>query len=205
MNLVPTPWQTVGPYLHIGLTDSRAVACIVGQGVKGDRVLLKLRLLDGDGKPVPDGMFEIWQADAEGRYRHPEDLSYEDRSYKDPSYKDPSYKKEVGDSFFGFGRMATAEDGSCSFETIKPGRVPSPNGLQAPHLNLSVFGRGLLKRLATRVYFSGDSENDNDPVLALVPADRRHTLMAHPQEGKAGAWWMDIHLCGDAETVFFDI
>jgi protocatechuate 3,4-dioxygenase alpha subunit len=193
MTLIPTPWQTTGPYLHIGLTNSRAIACIAGQDVKGERVSLKLRLLDGDGKPVQDGMFEIWQADADGRYRHPEDAAYDER------------RLQEGDSFLGFGRMATAEDGACSFETVRPGRVASLNGLQAPHLNLGVFGRGLLKRLATRVYFAGDAGNDQDPALLMVPADRRHTLLAQPQAEKPGAWWMDIYLSGDAETVFFDI
>lgn len=189
MAYIPTPSQTVGPYLHIGMTDSRAIGCIAGPGIKGERMLLTLRLLDGDGLPVPDGMFEVWQADADGHYSHPDDPAY----------------KGFSDTFFGFGRMATNETGSCLFETIKPGPVPSQNGWQAPHLNLGIFGRGLLKRLTTRLYFAGDAGNKKDPVLALVPEDRRQTLMAKPRSGIDGAWWMDVHLSGEAETVFFDI
>jgi len=189
MDLVPTPWQTVGPYLHIGMTNTHSVGCIAGPGVKGERVWLHLRLLDGDGIPVPDGMIEIWQANAEGKYNHPEDTT----------------DTPVDDSFRGFGRMPTGEDGSCSFETIKPGRVIAPDGrLQAPHLNVGVFGRGLLKRLVTRIYFAGDTANASDPVLGLVPERLRRMLMAQP-DGKPQSWRMDIHLCGEAETVFFDV
>jgi protocatechuate 3,4-dioxygenase alpha subunit len=188
MELIPTPWQTVGPYLHIGMTDTRSVSCMAGPGVKGERIRLALRLLDGDGKPVPDGMIETWQANADGRYRHPDDLN------------------EGEDSFFGFGRMATDEQGWCRFETVKPGRVPAADGtLQAPHLNVGVFGRGLLKRLATRVYFAGEAANEDDSVLALVPADLRHTLLATRDETGAEDWRIEIHLCGDGETVFFDM
>jgi protocatechuate 3,4-dioxygenase alpha subunit len=188
MELIPTPWQTVGPYLHIGMTNTRSMGCMAGPGVKGDRVQLALRLFDGDGNPVPDGMIEIWQANAEGRYRHPEDLNGGE------------------DSFFGFGRMATDEQGWCRFETIKPGRVSASDGtLQAPHLNVGLFGRGLLKRLATRVYFAGDAANESDSVLALVPAELRHTLLAKPDGPDKGNWRLDIHLCGEDETVFFDV
>jgi len=190
LDLTPTPSQTVGPYLHIGLTSTRSVGRIAGPAVKGERVWLKLRLLDGDGAPVPDGMIEIWQANAEGKYNHPEDTT----------------NKTVDPSFLGFGRMPTAEDGSCSFETIKPGPVPGPDGkLQAPHLTLGVFGRGLLKRLSTRVYFAGDAANATDPVLALVPADRRSTVLARQDLVRPGGWQLDIHLCGEGETVFFDV
>lgn len=102
--------------------------------------------------------------------------------------------------------MATSEDGSCIFETIRPGRVPGPgNTLQAPHLAVSVFARGILKRLATRIYFSGDPANAEDPVLALVPADRRETLMASLDGERPGTWKFDVHLCGERETVFFDV
>jgi protocatechuate 3,4-dioxygenase alpha subunit len=189
-DLIPTPWQTVGPYLHIGMTNTRSVDYIAGPGVKGERIFLSLRVFDGDGAPLPDAMLEIWQANADGKYNHPEDTT----------------NKPVDPTFLGFGRMPTAADGSCSFETIKPGLVPAPNGsLQAPHLNVSVFGRGLLKRLATRIYFAGHTANASDPVLALVPADRRSTLVAHPDPKQAGAWLFDIHLCGKDETVFFDV
>jgi protocatechuate 3,4-dioxygenase alpha subunit len=189
-DLIPTPWQTVGPYLHIGMTNTRSVGCIAGPGVKGERVFLNVRVFDGDGAPLPDAMIEIWQANAEGKYNHPEDTT----------------NKTADPTFLGFGRMATTEDGSCLFETIKPGVVPGPNGkFQAPHLNVGVFGRGLLKRLATRIYFAGHTANASDPVLALVPADRRSTLLARPDPGRTGGWQFDIHLCGKDETVFFDV
>ena len=99
-----------------------------------------------------------------------------------------------------------ADDGSCTFETIKPGRVPGPDGrFQAPHINVSVLGRGLLKRLSTRVYFTSDSANVQDPVLALVPENRRATLFARVDPARAGGWIFEIRLRGKGETVFFDV
>ena len=190
MAFTPTPSQTVGPYLHLGLTDRRSVPCLAGEGVKGERVRLTCRVLDGDNVPVPDAMIELWQADADGHYNHPED---------------PGSKK-VDPAFRGFGRMPTGEDGACSFETIKPGQVLGPGGnLQAPHINVSVLGRGLLKRLSTRIYFAGDPSNGTDPILALVPARRRDTLMARPDPTRPGHWTFDVHLCGEDETIFFDV
>jgi protocatechuate 3,4-dioxygenase alpha subunit len=112
----------------------------------------------------------------------------------------------VDPEFLGFGRMPTAPDGSCEFETIKPGRVPGAgNVLQAPHLNLAVFARGMLKQLYTRVYFTGEPANQADPVLALVPKERRSTLLAQPDPARPGGWRFDIHLQGEQETVFFDV
>jgi protocatechuate 3,4-dioxygenase alpha subunit len=190
MELVPTPSQTVGPFFHLGLTTNGAVGCLAGSGARGERVWLTCRVFDGDGVPVNDAMIEVWQADADGKYQHPEDTQ----------------EKAVDLAFRGFGRMATAEDGSCVFETIKPGRVPG-NGytLQAPHINVSVFARGVLKRLATRIYFAGDPANQEDLALALVPKERRDTLMAQPDPEHSGVWRFDIHLCGERETVFFDV
>lgn len=152
--------------------------------------MLACRVLDGDGAPVPDAMIEIWQADTNGKYNHPDDRQ----------------DKIVDPAFLGFGRMGTADDGSCSFETIKPGRVPGPgNVLQAPHLNVAVFARGMLKQLYTRMYFDGDPANREDPVLALVPEDRRETLIARPDSGRPGVWRFELHLQGEHETVFFDV
>jgi len=190
MEPIPTPSQTVGPYLHLGLTERRSVPCIAGAEAQGERLRLKCRILDGDGEPLNDAMIEIWQADAQGRYKHPDD----------PQGKaaDPACR--------GFGRMGTGEVGECEFETIKPGRVPGPGGaLQAPHLNVAVYARGILWQLYTRVYFSGDPANQADPVLALVPAHRRESLMARPDPGHPGDWFWDVHLCGEQETVFFDV
>jgi protocatechuate 3,4-dioxygenase, alpha subunit len=188
--LTPTPSQTVGPFFHLGLTGPRCVGRIAGPGVEGERIALTCRVLDGDGTPVNDAMIEIWQADAKGTYHHPDDP----RSHSD------------NPEFLGFGRQETDEDGRCVFETIKPGRVPGPNNhLQAPHLNLTVFARGLLKHLTTRVYFSGDPVNLDDPILLLVPLERRDTLMALEHPARRGAWLINIHLSGERETVFFDV
>jgi protocatechuate 3,4-dioxygenase, alpha subunit len=184
MDLTPTPSQTAGPFLHVGLTDTRSVSRIAGEGAKGERLWITFRLLDGDGLPVPDAMIELWQADSEG------------------NYKEGSPDGE----FSGFGRMATSEDGSCTFETIRPGRVAGPGStVQAPHINVSVFSRGLLKRLSTRVYFADDRANSEDPVLALVPEDRRATLLAHPDPGRDRSWIQVIRMRGEGETVFFDV
>ena len=191
MDLVPTPSQTVGPFFHFSLTnDKSCVRCIAGPQVRGERVLLTVRALDGNGEAVPDAMIEIWQANSEGKYNHPDD----------------SQLKTVDPGFLGFGRMGTAENGSCEFETIKPGRVPGPGNVpQAPHQNAAVFARGMLKQLYTRIYFEGDPSNQDDPVLTLVPVERRETLMAHPDAAHPGGWRFDVRLQGERETVFFDV
>jgi protocatechuate 3,4-dioxygenase alpha subunit len=191
MNLVPTPSQTVGPFFHFCLTtDKCSVSRIASPKVKGERVQLTVRVMDGNGEPVPDAMIEIWQADCQGKYNHPDDVQ----------------AKPVDPGFLGFGRMATAADGSCEFETIKPGRVPGPkNVFQAPHLNVAVFGRGMLKQLYTRAYFAGDLANQEDPILALVPVERRNTLMAYPDTTRPGGWRFDVRLQGENETAFFDV
>ena len=189
LDLIPTPAQTAGPFFHLGCTTSYSVSCIAGPDAKGERVRLICRVLDGEGVPLDDAMIEIWQADSQGRYNHPADSRVEDR--------DPACG--------GFGRLASDTNGLCIFETIKPGRVPGNGSLQAPHFNVSVFARGVLKRLATRVYFEGDPANGDDPVLAVVPAERRVTLMAHSEATNPGDWRFDIRLCGKDETVFFDI
>ena len=187
MDLTPTPSQTVGPYLHLGLTDARSIARVAGDKEKGERIWLTFRVLDGEGVPVPDAMIELWQADSEGNYAHPH--SEVDRA-----------------AFRGFGRLATAEDGSCTFETIKPGCVAGPGEtVQAPHINVSILGRGILKSLSTRLYFAGEPTNVTDPVLALVPENRRATLFARLDPARTGHWTFDVHLRGDGETVFFDV
>lgn len=191
MDLVPTPSQTAGPYFHLGLTRTRSVSCIAGPDTKGQRLRIQCRVLDGNGDPVPDAMIEVWQANAEGKYKHPDD--HQDKT------EDPE--------FSGFGRIETDKTGACIFETIKPGSVPANDdaATQAPHLNVSIFGRGILKRLSTRIYFAGDPANDRDPILALVPDERRHTLFAQPALHGDGGWLFDVHLCGKNETVFFDV
>jgi protocatechuate 3,4-dioxygenase alpha subunit len=206
-----TPSQTVGPFFHYGL-PWKGGADLVDQSDLGarpelfpeDHYVLNLsaprgpiageiieiagRVLDGEGRPVPDAMVEIWQANAAGRYASPEDRRTD---------------LPLDEGFIGFGRAATGEDGVYRFRTIRPGRVPGPgNSLQAPHIALGVFGRGLLKRLATRLYFADALENADDPILALVPGERRHTLIAAHVDG---CWRFDIVLQGQHETVFFDI
>ena len=133
-------------------------------------------------------LIEIWQANSHGRYNHPEDRR--------------NLPLDAG--FEGFGRASTDTDGTARFATIRPGRVPWPaGGLQAPHLNISVFARGVLNRLATRLYFDGDPSLAGDPVLNLVEVSRRETLIA--KRDAAGAWCLPIHLGGARETVFFDV
>ena len=187
--LCSLPSQTVGPFFHLGLTTNAAVGCLAAQEAKGERIRLRFRLLDGAGAPVPDGVIELWQADASGKYDHPAD-----RQERMPDR-----------AFCGFGRLATDAEGACTFETVRPGRVPNGSGgWQAPHINVSVFARGLLARLCTRVYVDADTALPEDAVLALVPAERRQTLLA--QRGATpGNWTFDIHLQGPQETVFFDI
>jgi len=191
MTLVPTASQTAGPYFHLGLTAKYSVCNVGGPKAKGERLRILFRVLDGNSQPVPDAMIEIWQANADGKYKHPDD---------------PQDKMEDPE-FFGFGRLATDQNGICIFETIKPGCVPANNELavQASHLNVSIFGRGILKRLATRVYFAGDLANDADPVLALVPDERRYTLFAQRVPEGECHWVLDLHLSGKDETVFFDV
>jgi protocatechuate 3,4-dioxygenase alpha subunit len=189
MEHVPTPSQTVGPYLHIGLTNKHAVTQIAATGVPGERVRLKCRVLDLDGAPVNDAMIEIWQADGKGGYP-----------------RSNVQAQDAENPFHGFGRAPTNPEGECEFETIRPGSVPGPgNTVQAPHLNVAVYARGILLQLYTRIYFAGDAANDSDPVLSLVPAERRQTLMAQPDPKQSGAWLFDVRLRGDQETVFFDV
>jgi protocatechuate 3,4-dioxygenase, alpha subunit len=191
-----TPSQTVGPYFHYGLAprdyDFSEVFHnnLVTPDVSGERIRIEGRVLDGDGQPVNDSLVEIWQADAAGRYAHPGDT----RALPNASFK-------------GFGRASTDPSGGYSFETIKPGAVPGPNGqTQAPHIAVVVFSRGMLRHVYTRIYFSDEAKNDADPILALVPAERRATVIAkRADRGGHAVYTFDIRLQGDGETVFFDI
>jgi len=185
LGLHPTASQTIGPYLRIGLTPM-FVTEIAGPDVPGERITLRGRVLDGDGRPVNDALIEVWQANAEGRYAHPDDTQ----------------EKPLTPGFQGFGRSPTDDDGAFRFTTIKPGSASGSDGqMQAPHLAVVVFMRGLLRQLVTRVYFPGDPANATDPVLQLVPVERRATLIARPAADGTLEW--DIHLQGADETVFF--
>ncbi len=193
-----TPWQTVGPFFHYGLPWKGGADLVsaselgaraelfpaehyllhVAQArgpVKGRVIELHGRVLDAKGQPVPDAMIEIWQANAAGRF-----------------------VRDEGDSFLGFGRSSTSREGEYRFRTIFPGRVQE----QAPHIAVSVFGRGLIKRLVTRVYFAGEASNEGDAILALVPEARRGTLIAAKDDH---GYRFDVELAGDRETVFFDL
>jgi protocatechuate 3,4-dioxygenase alpha subunit len=192
---IPIPSQTVGPFFHLGCTDRHCVGSLVSSQTRGEHMRLRICVLDGQGVAVPDAMIEIWQANADGKYSHPDDSHI---SGVDPEFVDPDFK--------GFGRLPTDESGCCTFETIRPGQgAANGGGKQASHFNISVFARGILNRLATRAYFSGDPELKKDLVLALVPADRQHTLLLQPSPEHRAEWYFEIHLCGANETVFFDI
>jgi protocatechuate 3,4-dioxygenase alpha subunit len=189
-----TPSQTVGPFLHIGLAPTgynvRPLfgSDLTAPGVKGRPLRIEGTVRDGEGNGLPDALLEIWQADAQGRYAHPADG-----------------RPLSSNSFRGFGRAPTDATGGFAFSTVKPGAVPGPHGsLQAPHINVGIFARGLLKRLFTRIYFKDESMNGADPILALVPPQRRHTLMAVADPTRAGVFRFDIRLQGQDETVFFD-
>jgi protocatechuate 3,4-dioxygenase alpha subunit len=188
MTLQATTSQTVGPFFEIGLSRLY-VNDLTAPGVSGQRVEIEGRVFDGDGQGVPDAVIEIWQANAHGKYAHPEDAQ----------------DKPAESGFKGYGRTPTQPDGSFWFKTIKPGRVPGPDGkLQAPHIVVSVFTRGLLRRLVTRIYFPDEAANTEDYVLNLVEPARRHTLMAKQSANRAGAIEWNIVLQGADETVFFD-
>jgi protocatechuate 3,4-dioxygenase alpha subunit len=185
--LVASPSQTVGPYLHIGLDTEPNHGEMVGPGTPGERIRVRLRVLDGAGDPMPDALLELWQADAAGHY-----VAVPDHSNPDP-----------GQAFRGWGRRATGPDGWCEFQTIRPGAVAAPEGVrQAAHINACLFARGMLRHIFTRFYFSGDPMLEADPVLALVPQERRSTLLAELADG---AWTLEIRLQGPGETVFFDL
>jgi protocatechuate 3,4-dioxygenase, alpha subunit len=181
-----TPSQTVGPYFMIGLPwDGGPYA--VSPGTPG-AVTIGGVLFDGAGEPVPDGLIEAWQPDSEGRFA---DLH-------------GSGGGSETDGFRGFARAPTDDDGRYEILTLKPGPVPAAGGdMQAPHIDLTVFARGLLHRCVTRIYFADEQRsNAHDPVLCTVPSARRETLLAQPA---GDGYRFDIRLQGPGETVFFDL
>ena len=186
MSEILTASQTVGPFVAISF-EPTVVSDLVAPGVTGERYIIRGRVFDGDGRPVEDAAIETWQANAHGKYAHPEDTR----------------EKLLEAQFKGFGRVLCDSQGAFHLTTIKPGRVPGPGcALQAPHLVVLIFMRGLLKHLVTRVYFPDEPENRDDPVLALVPVERRSTLIAR-KTGEGELEW-NINLQGPDETVFFD-
>jgi protocatechuate 3,4-dioxygenase alpha subunit len=201
-----TPSQTVGPYFAYGLAphsrcdwspdkkvyDSKETvgANLVTPDATGQKIRIEGRITDGDGLPINDAMIEIWQADSQGRY-----ASLADK------------RARTNALFKGFGRSATDADGGYSFDTVKPGAVPGPDGKpQAPHIVVCIYSRGMLRQVYTRLYFSDEAANAGDAILALVPEKRRGTLIAHKESGKGQTVYrFDIRVQGEGETVFFDI
>ncbi len=188
--------QTVGPFFSPCLLREDACRNVLTQQESaGERIRIEGRVLDGDKVPVPDAMVEIWQANAHGRYNHAMDQG--------PAPLDLT--------FTGFGRSGTGDDGSYWFETIKPGPVPFDAGhMQAPHICVTVFARGLLNHLVTRLYFADETTNAEDPVLQCVPNERQATLLARQEPGggepgSAIVYRFDIVFQGASETVFFNL
>jgi protocatechuate 3,4-dioxygenase alpha subunit len=193
----PTPSQTVGPFFALGLGPGWTDLTEGAGG--GERIVIEGQVIDGDGRPVPDALLEIWQADPQGRYPDPADPPQSSR-------------------FRGFGRALTDSRGTYRFTTVKPGRVDGPGGApQAPHLNLILFARGLLRHLTTRIYFADDPSNEADPILGAIadPASRRTLLAARqaseparsgpPSQPEAATYRFDVILQGEGETTFFDV
>ena len=187
-----SPSQTVGPYFAYSLTPEdygrKGIASNRLAGLaQSDCIRIEGRVFDGVGDAVNDAMVEIWQANGAGRYAHPVDGRDD---------------LPLTDGFTGFGRAMTDTNGWFWFETLKPGRVPGPgNQLQAPHIGIIVFSRGMQAHVFTRLYFSDEPSNSEDPVLESIDAKRRPTLIAELSDG---VYRFDIHLQGDHETVFFD-
>ena len=182
-----TPFQTLGPFFDFGLII-RDGGVVAQPAAAGRHITIEGTVRDGAGDVLPDAVIEIWQANAAGKYRHPDDHQ---NSPIDPACD-------------GFGRVATDDLGRFAFTTVVPGRVPGPDSsLQAPHLAVGVLARGLLTRLVTRMYFEDEPSNAEDAVLALVRTERRATLLA--KRTGPDRYRFDIALQGPGETVFFDV
>ena len=186
----PTASQTVGPFFHDALLHESGNV-LVGPEAGGERVRIEGRVYDGGGQPVADALIEIWQANEHGRYNHPADQR----------------ALPLDPTFIGFGRCGTDATGSYWFETIRPGAVPfDRDRWQAPHVSVTVFARGLLNHLVTRLYFEDEPANATDPVLQRVPIERRGTLLGRRGlEGSKSIYRFDIVLQGDGETAFFNL
>jgi len=188
VSLIPTPSQTVGPFFHLGMAWLNT-ADLAKNASDGERIVVAGCVLDGDGKPIPDAVLEVWQANAFGKYAHPDDRQ----------------DKAIDPGFSGFGRIPTDKDGRFRFATIKPGATPGlGNRQQAPHIVVALFMRGMGKHLYTRIYFSDEAANATDPILGRIEEPvRRDTLIAKRIDGTGEYRW-DISMQGENETVFFD-
>lgn len=182
-----TSSQTVGPFFH-GALIREALAVLVDPETRGERITLRGRVTDGAGEAVPDAMVEIWQADAGGRH---------------PTGADPL----ADPAFRGFGRTRTDRDGRYSFATVFPGAVSDDGELQAPHVLVLVFARGLLHHLVTRAYFADHPLNESDPALLSIRDPRRRNTLLAPRVSAIGprVFRFDVVLQGPDETVFFDV
>ena len=195
--LAQTVSETTGPHFTPALFPEIGDLTNQGKGEPlGERIIVAGRVTDEDGRPVPNTMVEIWQANAAGRYAHPEDTQSD---------------KPLDPNFRGFGRCATDAEGRFHFTTVKPGPVPGRgNRLQAPHINVLLFSRGLLIHLHTRVYFEGEAQNAADPLLSSIEdATVRQTLVARRegsgQGGSPARYRWDIVMQGDNETAFLEL
>ena len=193
-----TASQTIGPFFHHILIPrdygqpNFPDASMATPQTAGEHIRVQGRICDGDGQPVDPALIEIWQADANGRYAHAADTRAE---------------IEQDESFTGFGRAVTDAGGRFIFDTVKPGAVPGPgNALQAPHINVTIFARGMDVHLFTRLYFfDEDQANAIDPVLNSVAETRRSTLLAtRSEDGGRITYTFEITMRGENETVFFD-
>ncbi len=188
-----SPSQTVGPFFHIGLIrEDENMNVMVNAQTSGERILVRGKVLDGDGEPISDAMLEIWQADANGIYGHPADVKHPDA--------DPA--------FDGIGRAPTNDGGEYYFETVKPGAIEREGEpTMAPHINFRIFARGMLIHACTRMYFPDQAENEADAILQMInDVDRRLTLIAAQEAGDdLPTYRFDVVLQGEKETVFFDL
>ncbi|HEX5561392.1 MAG TPA: protocatechuate 3,4-dioxygenase subunit alpha [Nocardioidaceae bacterium] len=182
----PTPWQTVGPFFHYALPYDEGPS-VAGRSRRG-AVTLHGHVYDGHGDPVPDALVEVWQADERGVF------------VDEPGI----FAAPAPEGFRGFGRCPTDAQGHYTFTTVKPAAVGTADGAdQAPHIAMSVFARGMLRRVVTRVYFDDEPEaNAADPLLSSLEASRSTTLVAVSENG---GYRFDVRLQGDAETVFLDV
>ena len=190
--LIPTPSQTVGPFFHLEMARAEWNDLATGDPA-GERLVIEGRVVDGDGAAVPDALIELWQANAAGRYDHPDDRQED---------------KPLDPRFRGFGRVATDAEGRFRVTTIRPGAVAGRgNTLQAPHINLAIFARGLLKHLYTRLYFADEAANASDPLLSAIEdeAARRTLLAERKPGGGTPIYAFDIVLQGPGETAFLDL
>ena len=180
-----TTYQTVGPYFKIGL-EAFYREDLTKPNVPGEVIEISGTVFDADLAPVPDAVLELWQADSFGRYMvEPQEKPFEDS--------------------FGFGRVPTNEAGQFRFRTVKPGSVQAETARQAPHILVSIFMRGLLYRLITRIYFNDEAGNADDPVLQSTEPRRRDSLLAKADPAQPRRYEWNVFLQGENETVFFDL